>query len=131
MMTRPPLGSVLLHPVAIASLVLLVLNDHLLKALWPGWITGKLSDFAGMVLAPLVLVAVVDAFAPARVVGRRTYIACTALVGLAFAVTKTLPIALPVVIVRDPTDLVALPMGIVAVIIAQRHRSHVVHMLST
>ena len=54
------------HPAAIAALVVLVVNDHLLKAAYPGWITGKLSDFAGMVLAPLVLVAIVDAIAPVR-----------------------------------------------------------------
>ena len=126
---RPPLGSVLLHPIALASLVTLVVNDHVLKQRWPGWVTGKLSDFAGMVLAPLVLVALVDRFAPFA--GRRAYVACSAIVAVAFVVVKTLPLPRPVVIVRDPTDLVALPMGIVAVLIAQRHRSHVVHMLST
>lgn len=33
--------------VAVATLVL---NDHLLKQTWPGWFTGKLSDFAGLVV---------------------------------------------------------------------------------
>jgi len=40
-----------------AALVILVLNDHVLKAAVPGIITGKLSDVAGVVLLPLVLVA--------------------------------------------------------------------------
>ena len=37
------------------ALVVLVLNDHVLKTAYPGWITGKLSDVAGLVLAPLLL----------------------------------------------------------------------------
>ena len=32
----------------VAAVVLLVLNDHLLKTEFPGWWTGKLSDFAGL-----------------------------------------------------------------------------------
>lgn len=48
------LGSVLLHPLWIGSLVLLVVNDHYLKrsGLLPGVVTGKLSDIAGMFVAP-------------------------------------------------------------------------------
>ena len=45
----------LAHPLAVGSLVLLALNDHVLKQAWPGWVTGKLSDLAGLVVAPLVL----------------------------------------------------------------------------
>jgi hypothetical protein len=38
------------------ALVLLVLNDHVLKGsgLLPGWLTGKLSDFAGLIVAPIL-----------------------------------------------------------------------------
>ena len=31
------------------ALVVLVLNDHVLKTAYPGWVTGKLSDVAGLV----------------------------------------------------------------------------------
>ena len=34
--------------VYLGSLLLLVVNDHIFKQVWPGWITGKLSDFAGV-----------------------------------------------------------------------------------
>lgn len=34
----------------------MIVNDQLLKAAWPGVVTGKLSDVAGLVVAPLVLV---------------------------------------------------------------------------
>ncbi len=59
--TAPPLRAVpaalawLLHPATIAATVLLIANDHLLKRAWPGPVTGKLSDVAGLVLAPPVL----------------------------------------------------------------------------
>ena len=44
----------LLHPVFWAALTILVLNDHLLKGagLVPALLTGKLSDFAGLIVAP-------------------------------------------------------------------------------
>jgi hypothetical protein len=40
------------HPVTLLSLVLLLVNDHLLKDAYPGLATGKLSDLAGLVVAP-------------------------------------------------------------------------------
>lgn len=39
----------------ITSLAVLVVNDHVLKAVFGNWLTGKLSDFAGMVILPLLL----------------------------------------------------------------------------
>lgn len=52
----------LLHPVVWLAVGILVVNDHWLKGsgLAPGWLTGKLSDAAGMVFFPLVLQAVVE-----------------------------------------------------------------------
>ncbi|HEV8280309.1 MAG TPA: hypothetical protein VGQ02_00495 [Candidatus Limnocylindrales bacterium] len=50
-------GDGLLHPVALAALAVLIVNDQLLKAVWPGVVTGKLSDVAGLIVAPLVLQA--------------------------------------------------------------------------
>lgn len=49
-------GDGLLHPLVLIALALLILNDQLLKAVWPGVVTGKVSDVAGLVVAPLVLV---------------------------------------------------------------------------
>ncbi len=43
----------------VASLCLLALNDHYLKAAHPGYLTGKLSDFAGLFLVGLLAIAVV------------------------------------------------------------------------
>lgn len=44
------------HPLFWGALALLLLNDHVLKAAHPGpWLTGKLSDVAWLVVAPVVL----------------------------------------------------------------------------
>jgi hypothetical protein len=50
----------LLHPLAVSSLVLLVANDHVFKRVCPSFVTGKLSDFAGVFLLPLVLSAAIE-----------------------------------------------------------------------
>lgn len=101
------------HPAFWVALVVLVVNDHLLKGadLLPGWLTGKLSDFAGLIVAPLALAALLGA--------RRKGLAF-ALVGGWFAAANLVP---PVAeatsalaglvgvgwhFVVDPTDLVAL-----------------------
>lgn len=59
-MTRQALhvrGDLVLHPVALAGLVVLLLNDHVLKAAAPSWVTGKLSDVAGLAFFPFLLLA--------------------------------------------------------------------------
>ena len=40
-------------PIAIFAIALLVVNDHVLKLACPGLVTGKLSDFAGLMFFPL------------------------------------------------------------------------------
>lgn len=101
------------------ALALLIANDHVLKGagFLPGSVTGKLSDFAGLVVAP-VLVAVLVALAGIR--GPRTRAACFAAVVMPFAAIKlsidaavALQSVLALAGVRsrvwsDPTDLVAL-----------------------
>ncbi|MFL5319217.1 MAG: hypothetical protein ACJ790_06135 [Myxococcaceae bacterium] len=47
--------SLIVHPLPIAALLVLLLNDHWLKHAHPSWLTGKLSDFAGLLLAPIVV----------------------------------------------------------------------------
>ncbi len=55
--TQAVAGEGLLHPVALAAVLLLVVNDHVLKSACPSAITGKLSDFAGLAFFPLFLQA--------------------------------------------------------------------------
>lgn len=52
------------HPVTVAALVVLVVNDHVLKAEFPGFVTGKLSDVAGLALAPALAAVVVTLLVP-------------------------------------------------------------------
>ncbi len=48
---------IVLHPVFLVALATLVLNDRVLKRLWPGWMSGKLSDAAGLIVCPLLMLA--------------------------------------------------------------------------
>ncbi|MGB3547731.1 MAG: hypothetical protein WBA17_12195, partial [Saprospiraceae bacterium] len=45
----------LFNSVFIGGLLLLLLNDHILKAAYGNVLTGKLSDFAGVLILPLLL----------------------------------------------------------------------------
>ena len=95
---------------ALGALAVLVVNDHLLKALVPGLVTGKLSDFAGLFLAPVVVAA------PFGRRARPVAHAAAVLGAVAFALAKLVPAIAAFVSAHvmlttcDPTDLVAVPM---------------------
>lgn len=55
-MMQPERKDFLFNQAFVGSLIVLALNDHILKAAFSNGITGKLSDFAGMVILPLLLV---------------------------------------------------------------------------
>ncbi|MEO8704317.1 MAG: hypothetical protein ABI867_29960 [Kofleriaceae bacterium] len=73
-------------PIALAAIVLLVVNDHVLKARLPGLVTGKLSDVAGMLFFPLLLAAVVEQLGVRR--GARMILAAAIATGIVFAAIK-------------------------------------------
>jgi hypothetical protein len=50
------------HPLPLAMVALLALNDHYLKNQYPSWLTGKISDFAGLFFFPLFVCALVCVF---------------------------------------------------------------------
>ncbi|MCD6284360.1 MAG: hypothetical protein J7M39_00420, partial [Anaerolineae bacterium] len=119
----------LAHPVTVMCVLMLLLNDHVLRLQWPSWATGKLGDVAWLAFAPLVvalpLALLVPGLTPRR--SRRAHSRITigialALVGALFAVVKALPVATAAFgrsfralfgwsprMVCDPTDLLALP----------------------
>ncbi|MCC7537213.1 MAG: hypothetical protein IT379_13405, partial [Deltaproteobacteria bacterium] len=114
--SRPRASLALLtQPAWWAALALLLLNDHVLKGagLLPGFVTGKLSDLAGLVVAPVLLVAIT------RAQSTRARVLCFAAVASLFAAIKLSPAcadalegAMALVGLRwriwvDPTDLVA------------------------
>ncbi len=53
-------GTALLHPAFALSLFVLIVNDHWLKHAHPGWWSGKLSDFAAVLILPLFLQALFE-----------------------------------------------------------------------
>lgn len=79
----------LLHPAWIGSLVVLALNDHLWKGgdLLPAALTGKLSDVAGLIVAPVVLAVLLQTR------GRRAWTWVHLAIGLVFAAIQLVPAA--------------------------------------
>ena len=106
----------LAHPGAVLALVVLVLNDHVLKQAWPGWVTGKLSDVAGLVVAPLLLAAVLALVrAPwglpvsLTATGAGFVLCKTSDLGAAVTSSVWSLFGTPTMIRADVTDLLALP----------------------
>jgi hypothetical protein len=92
------------HPVFTGAVALLVVNDHVLKQAYPSWLTGKLSDFAGVFVITALLVICI----------RRPIVAGTGVV-VGFGGIKlsewAAALAAPVLggmTRQDPSDLVAL-----------------------
>lgn len=107
---------VLAAPASVLALVVLALNDHVLKEAWPGLVTGKLSDVAGLVVAPLllaVLLAVIGVRGPVpwaiTLTGVGFVLAKTSLVGAEVTSAVWSLTGVPSVIRADVSDLVALP----------------------
>jgi len=73
-------------PIPIAAIALLIINDHYLKAEYPGWVTGKLSDFAGLVFFPLLLAAICEQVGFRR--GMATIIGATIATAIVFIAIK-------------------------------------------
>jgi len=134
--TRTDIGAevrALLHPVPLLALLVLVVNDHVAKHRWPGLLTGKLSDVAGLIAAPAVL-AVLLAPLLRRSALRPLLPAFTAAAtGAGFALAKATAagamaasaawsVVVPSRVVADPTDLVTLPALVVYVWVARRAR---------
>ena len=95
-----PIGEAL-HPVTLAAVALLLLNDWVLKPRFRGsFVTGKLSDIAGLIFAPVVLTAAIGMVLwlatklGARVdaiLTHRRLVLCCAATALGFAVVKLYP----------------------------------------
>lgn len=128
-----------MHPVTLAAVAVLVVNDWVLKSYWPrGFahaITGKLSDIAGLAFAPVVLTAAIGlVLAGAARLGvrvdpsltRRRLLLSIAATGAGFIAVKLSPAAAdavvralshlgrPAAIYLDRTDLLTLPALAVA-----------------
>ena len=142
---RQPPGALLIQPVSMFAVGLLILNDHLLKDLWANATTGKLSDVAGVFLFPLLILSVVRLLRPRRAgfgQGTTAVANAVALTGVGFAAVKLVgPVGdsyasaistirwlaqlgagelRPIEVVRDPTDLLVLPVLIASYVVARQ-----------
>ena len=72
-------GGLRLHPAVLAAIALFVVNDHVFKPTHPGWLTGKLSDVAGLVFFPVLLAAVAELVIPVA----RRHVGATLLIAVA------------------------------------------------
>ena len=141
---RRPAGAAMLHPVVLAAVLVLVVNDHILKAAYGNWLTGKLSDVAGLLLFPVLLVSAVELAAAAAGrrwrTDRRALAICAAPTIAAFSLVELAPFAEslynaglglaqtparaltgvpsgPVTSTADVTDLLALPAAVVPLLL--------------
>jgi len=112
---RRPWAADLAHPVPLAAVAALVLNDHVLKhAAWaPRLLSGKLSDAAGLFFFPILLLTLASVGGSAR--RALPAVASAVATGTAFAAVKLSPPVNAWVshawgpIALDPTDLATLP----------------------
>ena len=95
--TRPEPADGLIHPIVVLSIAALVVNDHVLKTTWGHVVTGKASDFAGLVFFPLLLVAMLEIVRWARgtftAPSRGALIAAILITGATFALVEVTPAA--------------------------------------
>ena len=127
-----------MHPVTLLAVVVLIVNDWVLKPRYHGFVTGKLSDVAGLAFAPVILSSAIGvvlhaaAAAGARVdpsLTRRRLLLCIAATAVGFAAVKLSPAASQgaaqllghlgreASIYLDPSDLLCLPaLGVAYVI---------------
>jgi hypothetical protein len=133
------------HPLSIAALATLLINDHLFKTRldWlPRWLVEKLSDAAFVALAPIVALSLYEALSRGERCRRAVTLGATLLVGAVFSLAKCTHAGALVAgwalgalqaplrgallrapIVVDPTDLIALPTLAVALWVERRTRA--------
>lgn len=121
----PPAGAELVALPPLVALGIWIVNDHVLKhaQVLPGWVTGKLSDFAGLFCFPLVMVALARLlFRPREAATAHRWMTMAGILTAAlFTIVKVAP---PVAgalsevwgqVRPDVTDLLALPSVLLAV----------------
>lgn len=149
-MTHP--GDLAARSSALAAVALVLVNDHVLKARYGNWFTGKLSDAAGVFVLPLIAISAVEVGrwglrrSSWRATGREL-LAAVVVTGVGFAAVKVVgPVGdvyasavgtlrwtarsmvggstphAPIEVTRDWTDVVVLPVLAASWLVA-RHRT--------
>jgi hypothetical protein len=121
-----PIGEAM-HPVALLGLLVMVVNDWILKPrVGPSALTGKLSDLGGLIAAPVVLTAAIGlvlrvARAKDPYLTHRRLVIAVATTGAVFAAIKlseraagwfvsVISVVRPAEVYLDRTDLLCLPV---------------------
>ena len=120
-----------MHSATLVALAVLLVNDLLLKALWPGaWVPGKLSDLAWMMFAPPVLAYVLSFATLGRLRAQRAaFVTAYAGLPLLYVAFNTFaPVHDAILLVLgllggdgprsplDPTDSIVIPLAMAAAI---------------
>ena len=112
---------ILFHPIVLGTMFLYFVNNLLFKKYWPSLLTGKLSDFTWLFFTPIVICSLATWIIPPKFV-KNAHIDTIIWLGTGFLYTlvKVVPLVnsfvintisktgVPVAIVIDPTDLLAL-----------------------
>lgn len=85
------------------ALGVLLLNDHVLKTAYPGWLTGKLSDFAGLYVMAVFCYAILGRYFRSN----RSLLVLHTGIGIAFAAWKVAPVEL---IFIEISKLISIPL---------------------
>jgi hypothetical protein len=120
------------HPAILAALILTALNDHLLKSYFHNFLTGKISDVTGLFYFPVFLYALYDLYRAPKSshefinIKRLTW--CVIVTDFLFVIFKFTSLrlwlmsVLPVKIVNDPSDILAITINIATVAYAYKFR---------
>lgn len=110
----------------LSAIVVTFLNDHYFKYQYPGFIVGKLSDFAGIYYVPFFIYGLFSflrsPFKAHIFIQKNYFLVCLVVVDVLFVLLKTTQMRVvfmnffsqhffKIQIVDDPTDLVALLMN--------------------
>ncbi len=125
------------HPISIAAIVLLLVNDHWLRWRYPSWWSGKIGDCAWLIFAPFLLAFCLSYVWPKR----KIHLVGTAAfwgTGVVFALGNSVPVFHQLIVglfqqiagrqplmVLDQTDLLTLPALLIGWKIWQNSFQHV------
>lgn len=128
--------SALAHPVSLGASVTLLLNAAVWQPAWPSWWTGKIGDFAWLVITPSIVALLLALCLPSIFSdSKRTLASAILITGLGFSLVKTSPLVHALVtellgragfapkLAMDPSDLLALPSLLVTWLVWNASRS--------
>jgi hypothetical protein len=120
------------HPVILAALILTALNDHFLKAYFHNFLTGKISDITGLFYFPVFLYALYDLYKKPKSshekINLKKIAWCVMVTDFLYIIFKFTGVrlwlmgVLPVQIVNDPSDVLAITINIATLAYAYKFR---------